>query len=75
MRLTREAWPAVVGFGLVGLGLGTRIADFAIHWMGWDGPTTVAMIGALTSIVGLFVTGVVSHRQGRTAPTGNWCSR
>ena len=71
MRLTREAWAAVVGFGLVGLGLGMCIADFAIHWMGWEGPTTVAMIGALTSIVGLFVTGVVSHRQRATAPTGN----
>jgi hypothetical protein len=69
MRLTRDAWVAVVGFGLVALGLGMCVADFAVHWMGWDGPTTVAMIGALISTVGLFVTLLVSHRQRRTAPT------
>jgi hypothetical protein len=71
LRLTRDAWVAVVGFGLVGLGLGMCIADFAVHWMGWDGPTTVAMMGALIAWSGVYVTGLVSHRQRRKARPAN----
>jgi hypothetical protein len=70
MRLTRDGWAAAAGFGLVGLGLGMVIADFAIHWMGWDGPTTMAMIGALIGWSGVGVALAVAHRTRRTAPAG-----
>ncbi len=52
--MSRQTWLLWSLFGL-GLGLGMCVADFAIHWMGWEGPTTVSMDGAVICWISLFL--------------------
>ena len=51
--MTRQTWILVGLFGL-GFGFGLCVGDFAIHWMGWEGPTTVSMVGAFVTWISLF---------------------
>lgn len=46
MRMNHDL---LLGGSLLGLGfgLGMVVADFAARWMGWDGSSTLSMVGAL----------------------------
>ena len=65
----------------VGVGVGMCVADFAARWMGWTGPTTVAMIGAILAWVSVFVYLAAqrslgtSHQSGPGTPVGERCER
>lgn len=42
-----------IGDLMIAFGLGAACAEFAVRWMGWEGPTTVSMVGGLIAIAGL----------------------